>query len=44
LRYERALVYEDLGQAKRARSDLERLYAEAPNYEDVASKLGLSAD
>ena len=41
LRYERALVYEALGQAKRARTDLERLYAEAPNYEDVAEKLGL---
>lgn len=29
LRYERALVYEDLGQHKRARSELEKLYAVA---------------
>jgi len=41
LRYERALVYEDLGQHKRARSELEKLYAEAPDYEDVAERLGL---
>ncbi|MBW1999913.1 MAG: DUF4236 domain-containing protein [Deltaproteobacteria bacterium] len=41
LRYERALVYEDLGQHKRARSEFERLYAEAPDYEDVAARLEL---
>ena len=41
LRYERALVYEDLGQHKRARSEFEKLYAEAPDYEDVAKRLGL---
>jgi len=27
LRYERALVYEDLGQHKRASSELEKIYA-----------------
>ena len=41
LRYERALVYEDLGQHRRSRSELEKLYAEAPDYEDVAIRLGL---
>jgi len=41
LRYERALVYEEIGQHKRARSELEKLYAEAPDYEDVAPRLGL---
>ena len=41
LRYERALVYEELGQHKRARSELEKLYAEAPDYEDVAARVGL---
>ncbi len=41
LRYERALVYEDLGRHRRARSELEKLYAEAPDYEDVATRLGL---
>ena len=41
LRYERALVYEDLGQYRRARRELEKLYAESPDYEDVAARLGL---
>jgi len=39
VRYERALVYEGLGQNRRARTDLEKLYAEAPGYEDVAARL-----
>jgi len=39
LRYERALVYEQQGQAKRARTELEKIYAEDPNYEDVAVRL-----
>lgn len=39
--YERALVYEDLGKPRRARSELEKLYAEDPDYEDVAARLGL---
>jgi len=42
LLYERALAYEDLGQHKRARSELEKLYAEAPDYEDVATRIELS--
>ena len=41
LRYERALAYGDLGQHKRARSEFERLYAEAPDYENVAARLKL---
>jgi tetratricopeptide (TPR) repeat protein len=41
LRYERALVYEELGQNKRARSELEKIYAEAPDYEDVAERIGV---
>jgi predicted Zn-dependent protease len=40
-RYERALLYEAMGNKRRARSDLERLYAEAPGYEDVARRLGV---
>ncbi|MDQ7086338.1 MAG: DUF4236 domain-containing protein [Acidobacteriota bacterium] len=43
LRYERALVYEDLGQRRRARGELEKLYAEDPDYGDVAARLGLAA-
>lgn len=41
LRYERALAYEALGQERRARTDLERIYTDAPGYEDVAQRLGL---
>ena len=41
IRYERIQVYDDLGQHRRARSELEKLYAEAPDYEDVATRLGL---
>lgn len=41
LRYERALVYEDLGKPRRARAELEKLYAEDPDYEDVAARLEL---
>lgn len=42
LRYERALVYELLGKTKQARSEFEKLYAEKPEFEDVARRLGLS--
>lgn len=41
LRYERALVYEDLGQRRRSRSEFEKLYAEESDYEDVATRLRL---
>lgn len=42
IRYERALVYEAMGQARRARDEFGILYAEAPRYEDVAERLGLA--
>jgi tetratricopeptide (TPR) repeat protein len=41
LRYERALLYEAMGQDKEARKEFQKVYAEAPSYEDVAAKLGL---
>jgi len=41
LRYERALAYEDLGQPGRARRDLETIFAEDPDHEDVAQRLGV---
>ncbi len=41
LAYERALVYEDLRQKARARSEWEALYARDPGYEDVAERLGV---
>ncbi len=43
LRYERALVYEQLGWEKRYRNALETLYADSPTFEDVAQRLGLRA-
>lgn len=44
LRYERALACEAMGDGRRARTELERLYAEAPDYEDVAARLGVAGD
>lgn len=41
LRYERAQVYGELGRRSRARSEYERIYAEDPDFEDVADRLGL---
>jgi len=41
LRYERALVYEQSGLAKKARAEFEKLYADAPDYEDVAARLAV---
>lgn len=42
IRYQRALVYEQLGQKARARSEFEALYALDPGFEDVAQRLGLA--
>jgi tetratricopeptide (TPR) repeat protein len=42
LRYQRALTYLDTGQERRAQAELQKLYAEDPQYEDVAIRLGLS--
>lgn len=41
IRYERALVYEALGNHRKARAELEKIYAEDPSYEDVEARLGL---
>ena len=41
IRYERALAYQDSGENSRYRADLEKLYAEYPDYEDVAKRLGV---
>ncbi|MCF6179473.1 MAG: tetratricopeptide repeat protein, partial [Geopsychrobacter sp.] len=41
LRYERAQTYEELRQKSLARTEFEKIYAEAPAYEDVAERLGL---
>jgi len=39
LRYERALAYADSGDARRARAEFERIYAEDSTFADVASRL-----
>lgn len=41
LRYERALAYDQSGQAARAKTEFERIYAEDSHFEDVAARLGL---
>ncbi len=41
LRYERALVYADLNQHKRSRTELEKVYAQDADYEDVGERLGV---
>jgi len=41
IRYERALVYEALGNHRKARVELEKIYSEDPSYEDVEARLGL---
>ncbi|MFW5653203.1 MAG: DUF4236 domain-containing protein, partial [Planctomycetota bacterium] len=43
VRYERARVYELLGRKSQAKRDLERLFADDPNYEDVAARLGIGS-
>jgi hypothetical protein len=42
LRYEGALAFEAAGQPRWARADFERIYAEAPDHEDVARCLGMT--
>lgn len=41
IRYQRALIYEVLSQKSRARAEFEEIYAQAPDFEDVASRLVL---
>ena len=41
VRYDRVLLLEHLGQSKRARIDLERIYASNPSFEDVKTRLGI---
>lgn len=41
IRYDRALAYGRIGRRSRARQELQAIYAEAPDFEDVAQRLGL---
>jgi tetratricopeptide (TPR) repeat protein len=39
IQYERALVYQERGKHSRAREEFGRIYADNPNYEDVAERI-----
>jgi len=41
LRYERAVLYDQVGRKAQARREFERLYAEDPGFEDLRKRLGL---
>lgn len=41
LRYERSVLYDQVGRKAQARRELERVYAEDPGFEDVRERLGL---
>ena len=41
IRYDRAVLYEQAGRRAQARREFERLYAEAPGFEDLRERLGL---
>ncbi|WP_045221899.1 hypothetical protein [Desulfonatronum thioautotrophicum] len=43
LRYERALVYAELNQHMRSRTELEKVYSQDVEYEDVGALLGISS-
>jgi lipoprotein NlpI len=43
IRYDRAVLYDQVGRKAQARREFERLYAADPNYEDVAERLELIA-
>ena len=41
IRYERALTYQAMGGKKRARQEFAAIYADAPDFEDVAQRLAI---
>ena len=41
IRYDHAVLYDQLGREAQARREFERLYAEDPKFEDVAERLEL---
>jgi predicted Zn-dependent protease len=41
IRYDRALLYEQVGRKADARREMERLYAEAPGFPDLRKRLRL---
>jgi tetratricopeptide (TPR) repeat protein len=40
IRYDRAVLYEEVGRKAQARREFERLYAEDPSFEDLRERLG----
>ena len=40
VRYDRATLYDQVGQRARARSEFERIYAADPGFDDIAQRLG----
>lgn len=43
IRYDRAVLYDQVGRRAQARREFERLYAEDPGFEDLRARLGLEA-
>ena len=43
IRYDRAVLYDQVGRKAQARREFERLYAADPSFEDVAERLGFAA-
>lgn len=43
IRYDRAVLYDQVGRLAQSRREFERLYAEAPDFEDLRMRLGLKA-
>jgi len=43
IRYERAVLYDQVGRKAQARREFERLYAEDPSFEDLRQRLGFVA-
>jgi len=41
LRYERGLVHEAMGDTAKAKAEFQKVFAEAPTFEEVAAKVGL---
>jgi len=43
IRYDRAVLYDQVGRKSQARREFERLYAADPSFEDVSERLGFAA-
>lgn len=41
IRYDRAVIYDEMGNHSRAREEFEKIYAKYPNFKDVSRRLGI---